>query len=1410
MRSKKYLIITIVVMLIVSMLALIVACDDKDGEGDETPNYSDTLFTNGNFDKVSGEDYPLAPSDWTGAPGSSSTSATLKTPNSSDDLAAGVIDIDKERNYRKQIGSVQPGKIGKDNNVLTIYNKTATAYKYSSASITVEPNSIYKLSVWCKTELYPESHSAYNTWKNSSSNVKVSKEFTGAYIYVTGTAAYAAFQGIDTSGEWQEFVLYINTKDAASGTITLSLGLGDGNWETGHMAAGYAYFDDVTLLKLNDAYRDADNTYVKGDASMSKEDALKKATAEFDSAAQGTSESKIVDGAEQTSAHKVHTAKYISALGNVQFDYETSTSTPYTSSKWSGKAGNKPDNSSHNTSSTYVQRGILDVAYMNKDIINDVASYPTLVMDTPNAADARVTYSYSSGYSRTNANVLMINNRKNNVYYYKSGSSLTVKADSYYKLSIYVKTYGDKASASVKLTYGSDSDTASLVSVDGINTDGEWQLVEMYIKGDTFRDKTFNVELWLGENNSDGCTGIAMFDSLAYESSDAAAYDTATNKGTFATERTIEYKEIGDGASGNVNYTVDDKGTREPSYAKLLKKGDSFNDETVDVAIADSNTSNVWVLDNKTPSRTSIMPEIAINSTADTSNLVKLESNSYIILSFWVKTSDIASGGLAATLYQYDIEEMNKAIASGKLTQENKGNLTDYKTSKGTLSSITSKALEQYANDAHNGYVMISFAIEGAAYKDAYVGLEFTLGSGSDADSSSYVKGHAMITNLMIEEIDVADYSSTSNAENINTVNLKDATSAGFASNGYFESPDLSATNNLYKDKVKSNDLGEFEYTDDNKWQLLPLAKGWTATNTIRMTDKLGGNNSYGYGGLLNLNTKAHRDWFASEIGSVSPFIASALSDASYASIFDSAIAQDKNCGLSIDKHPSVLAVYGKEVNKFGFSSSSVSLESNSYYRIRVWAFADAGTRISASLTTGSDNTPYGFIDVSNKTSGWQPYDLYIETGVSSINATLTLSVGSIEANEEISNNSNAALFTGAVYTKLGGEDDYNSLIENKSDNAVAVSWMVDTMDNAGESTDDLSSHSGWSGALIDSEASNDDVTAGVFDRNNHSWDTLLDLDVDGADSALLNAVFDESVSDKNINNSMATAIGNKVLTIYNHTDVLDDDGKLNGGAYKFTSNSVTLSKGSYYKITVWALTYKIGKDNSLIVSLKIGNNSYTFGQLSADNPTELESARKINTSTYADDGTETVGKWREISFYVYVEEDVTETVSASLTLQLGDDDEWVSGYAFFDNFSCVKVSAPESGSEIDVIAGRLGFTPTEKDDKDNDIFSDKNGYIDGKPVAALSSNYVIRYTQADAEKAPDPEDEETPEKKDNQFLWAYITGGIIGGLIVLVVAVVIIKKIMTKRKRSKQVSKKSSYDRSNTASSGRNKFSGK
>ncbi|MDE5618277.1 MAG: hypothetical protein K2I79_02180, partial [Clostridia bacterium] len=738
----------------------LVACKDKDDGNNATTNYSATLVSNGNFDSASGS-YPMSPSNWTAAHGSSSTSASLKTPNSSDDLVAGVIDVNDERNYRRQFGSIQPGKVGKDNNILAIYNKKATAYKYTSSSISIDADSVYKLSVWCKTDLYDSESDAYDTWK--SNNGTVSKEFTGAYINVTGVA-FASFQGIDTQGQWQEFVLYINSNNASTGTISISLGLGDGNWESGHMTAGYAYFDYVTLVKLNSEYRDSDSAYVNGNDNLSKDEANEKALADYINAVQGTSDSKFIGKDEQSDSHKVHTAKYNSALGDTQFDYVTTTSQPYTASNWSGKAGTKPDGSTHSTSSTYLQRGVLDVKYMDQSIVNDASSYAGFTLDAPDTEDAAVVYNYNSGYSRTNSNVLYINNRRNNVYSYRSSVAYKVEAGDYYKLKVYVKTYGNNAAASVKLTYGSDY--VALASVNGIKTDGEWQAVELYVKGDIFRDRTLNVELWLGENNTDGCIGIAMFDSVSWEEVDASAYNAANSdiKGEFANENDIEYKEIGDSDSSAIDYVVDTDNTYDSSYAKLLKKGDSYNGANIDIALNESNTQGVWVMDNTIPTRTAIMPNIDIASSADTSNLVKVESNTYIILSAWVKTSEIKSGGLSVALYEYDIEALNKAIADGKVTQANKGNLADYKTSKASLTSLTSKSLESYIKDAHNGYAMISFAIEGAAFKDCYVGLEFALGSGSNANSSSYVSGNAMITNLMIEISAAATHSSTSSA----------------------------------------------------------------------------------------------------------------------------------------------------------------------------------------------------------------------------------------------------------------------------------------------------------------------------------------------------------------------------------------------------------------------------------------------------------------------------------------------------------------------------------------------------------------------------------------------------------------------------------------------------------------------
>ena len=204
-RNKKFLLTVISVILLVVLVTAFVGCKNNTTA---TPSEEDTseLFTNGSFTGATGESYPLTPSSWTGAPGSTSSSDSYKTPTGSDNLIAGVISTE-DKTYRsnsKTYGNAaNPGKKGEDDNILMIYNKVSTVYKYTSSSVTLNKSSYYKLSVWVKTIGINKSASDYNEGKS------------GAYIYVNG-AAYAAFEAIDTEGAWKEYSVYIETSDISS------------------------------------------------------------------------------------------------------------------------------------------------------------------------------------------------------------------------------------------------------------------------------------------------------------------------------------------------------------------------------------------------------------------------------------------------------------------------------------------------------------------------------------------------------------------------------------------------------------------------------------------------------------------------------------------------------------------------------------------------------------------------------------------------------------------------------------------------------------------------------------------------------------------------------------------------------------------------------------------------------------------------------------------------------------------------------------------------------------------------------------------------------------------------------------------------------------------------------------------
>ena len=195
-KKKRILLSLIVVILCVSIAMLAFACNkDKNTDEDEDTKTEDTaLFTNGTFTqftKGDSDSFPVAPTSWTGTPGSTSSSSTIKTPQDSDSLSAGVISVGSDYDSTK-LGITNPAKTEgvEDNYVLRINNKVATAYSYVSSSTTVKKDSYYKLSFWVKTVgLSP---------KNEG-------EKYGAYIYVKGSA-YAQFEAVDTEEEpeWEK------------------------------------------------------------------------------------------------------------------------------------------------------------------------------------------------------------------------------------------------------------------------------------------------------------------------------------------------------------------------------------------------------------------------------------------------------------------------------------------------------------------------------------------------------------------------------------------------------------------------------------------------------------------------------------------------------------------------------------------------------------------------------------------------------------------------------------------------------------------------------------------------------------------------------------------------------------------------------------------------------------------------------------------------------------------------------------------------------------------------------------------------------------------------------------------------------------------------------------------------------
>lgn len=1316
MNKKRLFILTALVLVLCLTLSLFAACDDK-SKNTEQATETDLLFSNGTFKLTSDSAVLSSPNNWTGAPGSTST--TNGSPNDDDDLTTGVVDSSSSawKNLRKEYKSITIASPGRgetssvnenldDNKILMIHNMTATAYKYTSSSHTIAKDSYYKLSVDVKTLLEDNTD-----------------DLAGAYIYVNGSA-YAGWEAIDTNGEWVTYTLYIESSELSDGSITVMLALGVGNTETGHMTKGYAFFDNVYLQNLSDVDED-------------DEDAEAFTKEQYDDVAVSAT-----------------VAKYTMKTVDGEFDYASSTtSVPYTSSKYSTIAG-FGSGSNASTSSTYISKGILDTNVIadNKSSLSALESLLT--------AQGSSLENIAVPEDSVGTRMLFMQNKQATAFGMRPSTGMNFAANTYYELSVWANTYLTSGSASIRLTNGTNDDSNNY-TIDGISTSGTWTKYTFYVAANQFRSSELYLEFWLGyggANDTDThAEGAVFFDHITLEEIQESVYTSATESATvkkidmLSDENNMTSVDLSSFGILNSDDAIQGRSTYEVIDTDNFTAGEFFKTNPGKPVEFSSQifNSNVLAINNYLPSAITLST-LYYNGTNTTKNTVTIAPNKVYSISMFVKTENVASsGGLTIELLKYN-----------KDYDQSKDKFSKAYSSLTSFTSVNTENLEDYKG--YNDYTMFSFYVVGEEIESSEVAIAISLGTGTGSDYSTLLSGYAYISSLYVEEITYTEYASVTTQTNIKTYSMvNSAASSELSSNGYFKYVDLSATENLYgSDAFDANGMLD---------GYLGAPTNWSVNNSAVLSDDTYKNMA----GILNLNNESQLNALGI---SATDFYNGAEN------VFNN------------DDDPTVLAIKKDDtIATLGYTSNSVSLTAKSYYVFSVWAKATAGSPFSIILKTATADENSKFATLVGD-GEWHMYIVFVETGISSTSVTLSLNAGY----ESGAMTSSTVFFKAATYASID-EKTFDNAQSSALENVLAQSWLVDSFDDVA-SAEDLASPNNFTGALVDSDASSesDVLVSGVIDKTTTDF-SQIDLDPDNEeDEAIINAIFNDD----------ETLVGDKVLVIYNKDNT----------AYGYTSNSASIEAGKYYKISIWVLTYKLAAnadaedlDENFVptatITLKANNKTYQFGKKLTSSSEDSDKQRIVNTSTYDQDGKESIGKWTQYSFYIFAEEDIEDT-TATLTVSLGfsGEDYNLTGYVFVDNFSVEEIE------EADFIARQEVYV----EDAEGTYYKDGENYVeitesnpapDGATIYkklndsevadydnslnsvlldtdAVKNNFRIVFTSDDSTAEPEEEETETTEPEKDPLVWLYVVSGVVSGLIVIIIVIIIIKKFAPKRKK--------------------------
>lgn len=549
-KLKRFFILLLAAFMLVST-AFLAACKDtsttnpNDDDKDEpvTEQIQEAFIKNGNFEDNYLTDYfPKTPKSWTSHGDTVDSDTASKTGSKT-----GVISV-KDENFNKLEVFEDDFKVANPNlpttpeedeevkdHILMIYNKSATAVKYKSQSISIPQNSYAKITVWVKTVGITALNPEY--------------DHAGAYISLSESGNKNLFivDGINTQlntpsedkilgeSEWNQYVFIIEGSENSAKTVYAELGLGTGSpANVVGYTSGVAFFEDIELefIKNKDYNTLISDKHLRVDFDSS-EDSYFYVDADKQTEL-GAEYNRIVSGntAENTFAFsynnlKNRDIKSVSALNPAEATIHGS----YYNNIDSKFIGNIEKGSVPSSSETLFKDELINYPFVANDIyyLNNKAP----------ATQGIILYD----------DVITPKTSNNDIEYYRIGVKVKTSDFEANGLNL-ILLYKDVASStgfSVQSFDNINTETGRLTAEElekqenlHIKNDG-WTEYVFYIQAAKLSTIEFKVEAWLGPQAVTGLTiesftkGFALFGETSYASVSQAEYNAVSAGNTVKT-----------------------------------------------------------------------------------------------------------------------------------------------------------------------------------------------------------------------------------------------------------------------------------------------------------------------------------------------------------------------------------------------------------------------------------------------------------------------------------------------------------------------------------------------------------------------------------------------------------------------------------------------------------------------------------------------------------------------------------------------------------------------------------------------------------------------------------------------------------------------------------------------------------